>query len=189
MGHEDEEREPLVFTSDGVVTLTKKINGRTVHSPGSNFWIGDDGGHVEGLFQAEKHEGHPWRQVILRAPGIDPGAAKKLGRVWKLSNDELHAWDRRKWYIMRRLVYEKTYYADFCVWLAATGTTKIVEINWWHDNLWGSCKCVKCYRSGNNRLGQILMNEREKLMTSDDNTYKRMRKMYGLEVIHEKTAA
>jgi len=188
VGREDDD-EPLVFKSSGVVTLTKKINGRTVHSPGSNFWIADDNCHVEGLFQAEKHDGYPWRQVILRAPGIDPGVAKRLGRGWTLTRDELFAWDRRKWYMMRNLIAQKTYYAEFCVWLAATGTTKIVEINWWHDNYWGSCKCVKCFRSGNNHLGQILMKEREKLMTSDDSIYKRMRKMYGLEVVHEKAAA
>lgn len=184
-----EEEEPTVFLSSGVVTLTKKINGKTVHSPGSNFWVPDDGQHVEGLFQADKHEGHPWRVVVLRSKEISPNTAKKLGRGWELSRDELFAWDRRKWYTMRHLISDKLYYPEFCMWLAATGSRKIKEINWWHDNQWGSCQCIKCHQSGNNHLGEILMKQRELLMENDDNIMKRIRKMYGLEAVREKAVA
>lgn len=188
MGHENE-NEPVVFTRNGCVTLTKKVKGYTKHSEGSNFWIAPDGVHVEGLLQAEKHDGHPWRQLILRQIGLKPAAAKALGRKWTLTNDELLAWDRRKWYMMRHLIAEKIYYEDFCRWLAATGTMKIVEFNWWHDNYWGTCECIKCHRAGNNHLGQILMKERERVMTGTDNIYIRIRKMYELEAVHEKAAA
>jgi len=189
VGPEDEEAEPVVFTRNGCVTLTKKQGKRTVHSVGSNFWIAPDGVHVEGPFQAEKHEGHPWRQAILRQIGLKPAAAKALGREWILTREELLAWDRRKWYVMRGLIADKIYYEEFCVWLAATGTMKIVEFNWWHDNYWGNCECIRCHKTGNNHLGQILMNEREKLIKSDDAIYKRIRKSYGLEAVHETAVA
>lgn len=175
----------MVLTSSGVVTLAKKINGKLVHSPGSNFWVAPDGWHVEGQFQAEKHEGHPWRQRILRDLELRPWPARKLGRDWELSKEERLAWDRHKLDVMRSLLHEKLFYEDFVIWLAATGEYKIVEINWWHDRYWGQCQCIKCFRQGdNNHLGKLLMALREKVMTSSNGTYEKMRTMYGLEAIH-----
>lgn len=163
------EAESLVFTSGGVVTLTKKIDGETVHSPGSNFWIAPDNWHVEGQFQAEKHEGHPWRQVVIRSCG--PGMAKRLGRQYELTREERFAWDRRKWSIMWGLLHQKVYYPEFVLWLMSTQDQKIVEINWWHDNYWGDCHCIKCFRKGdNNHLGKMLVRIREKIKSGEIKT-------------------
>lgn len=177
------------------MTLTRQVEPRndstvkkTVHSEGSNFWIAPDGWHVEGQFQAAKHGAYPWRHLILRK--MTPGASKRYGRLWELSKEELREWDRQKWYVMSRLIYEKLYYCEFCVWLAATGSFKIVEFNWWHDNYWGDCQCIKCFRKGaNNNLGKILMKTREKLMTSNASDFADLRKMYGLEAIYEEAEA
>jgi predicted NAD-dependent protein-ADP-ribosyltransferase YbiA (DUF1768 family) len=160
------ETEPVVFTRNGCVTLTKKVNGKTVHSPGSNFWIAPDGWHVEGDFQWEKHVGHPWRQVIIDK--CAPGMAKSLGREFKLNREELIAWDRRKWSVMWGLLQQKLYYPEFVLWLMSTQEQKIVEINWWHDNYWGDCQCIKCFRQGsNNHLGQQLMRIREQIQKGE----------------------
>src|SRR4051812_27701478 len=77
-------------TSAYISELTWKENGKTVHSPGSNFWTTEDGFNVEVQFQAEKHSGHPMRQKIIRAIGEESGpwAAKKKAREWRLTQDE-----------------------------------------------------------------------------------------------------
>jgi hypothetical protein len=33
----------------------------------------------------------------------------------------------------------------------------LVEGNWWHDNVYGSCHCLKCGDKGRNELGKMLM--------------------------------
>ena len=58
----------------------------------SNFCIEPDGSFVEREFQAAKYEGHPIRQAIVRRAAT-PRRAKKLGRLWRLTDDELIAWN------------------------------------------------------------------------------------------------
>lgn len=137
----------------------KDEDDNTVHGPGSNFFIEPDGTCVEAEFQAEKHAGYPWRQrVILNAK---PGKAKKLGRKWKLTPEELKAWDSRKVDVMRELVLRKfTEHTELRQWLVDTGSKLIIEGNWWHDNFWGDCFCIECYKIGANNLGKILMDVR-----------------------------
>lgn len=45
--------------------------------------------------------------------------------------------------------------------LIATGTRKIQPQNTVHENYWGSCICSECQGLGQNRLGRLLMNERQ----------------------------
>lgn len=46
--------------------------------------------------------------------------------------------------------------------LIETGKSPIVEVNHWHDNFWGTCKCSRCYNTpGVNMLGSMLMMIRE----------------------------
>jgi len=43
----------------------------------------------------------------------------------------------------------------------------LVEGNYWHDNYWGDCACMKCnQKPGLNKLGKILMRVRADLKTS-----------------------
>lgn len=148
--------------SKSAVWFTRKENGRTVHNWPSNFFIEPDGSHVEGEFQAAKHEGHPWRQNILLS--VSPGMSKRLGRQWKLTPAELKDWDRRKIGVMRELIWNKV-----CDWqeiedsLVDTGDGDLVETNWWHDNYWGDCSCMRCHKIGENWLGQIWMDTRERV--------------------------
>src|SRR3954447_25065470 len=139
-----------VVTVDNKVILTFKEDGRTVHTPGSNFWM-DDAWSVEIEFQARKHDGHPFRQKMIRACG-DSWKAKKLGRKWRLDPTELKRWDRDKKKIMRNCLREKAARNKvFVEWLLSTGDMTIEEVNWWHDQEWGSCSCDQhFYRRGQN---------------------------------------
>lgn len=148
------------------VVLTTRENGRTVHSPGSNFWTTEDGWNLEVEFQAEKHAGHPMRQKVIRAIGYKdgPGAAKKKAREWRLTQDERREWDGRRLNVMRKLVMDKARRSPkFRDWLLGTSSYAIIEDNWWHDQFWGNCVCggPKCSKThGSNWLGNILMETR-----------------------------
>lgn len=59
---------------------------------------------------------------------------------------------------------------DLATSLIATENTlpTIVEYNYWHDNFWGECLCLKCLSvdmERHNHLGKILMNVRRFLFT------------------------
>lgn len=136
---------------------------RAIHHWPSNFFIEPDGTHVEGEFQAAKHEGHPWRQRILLRHR-SPGKAKRLARTWKLTPVELKAWDARKDQVMLDLIRKKVDdWPHLAQQLRFTGDGELVEDNWWHDNYWGDCHCFKCFRIGRNQLGKIWMQVREEI--------------------------
>ena len=125
----------------------------------SNFYVEPDGTHVEGEFQAAKHFGHPWRQAVIRRS--TPKRAKKLGRRWKLNRYQLMEWEHRKNQVMYELVKAKIEdHPEIAFTLLAT-EGQIVESNTWHDNYWGDCTCLRCFRIGENHLGKILMQLRD----------------------------
>jgi ribA/ribD-fused uncharacterized protein len=151
------------LSTNVIDSFTWKSSGRTVHSIYSNFFVEPDGSTVEREFQAEKHRGHPWRQKIILAAS-NPARAKKLGRKWRLTKEEKRAWDRRKLEVMKCFVRQKFLdHPDLASELLDTGDVKLVEENWWHDNFWGNCKCMQCFRIGDNHLGRILMEVRDEL--------------------------
>jgi ribA/ribD-fused uncharacterized protein len=121
----------------------------------SNFYVESDGLSVEHWFQAEKHRGHPFRQnIILNA--ATPGKAKRLGRRWKLTEEELAAWNERKLYVMLELVRAKIAGSIELRQKLIETEGPIIEENNWHDNYWGDCVCPKCrHKSGDNYLGRI----------------------------------
>lgn len=42
--------------------------------------------------------------------------------------------------------------------LLNTGSSILIEGNWWHDNFWGDCECINCSTlEGRNELGKIIM--------------------------------
>lgn len=142
--------------------FTKRQNGKTVHNWLSNFWIEPDGTNVEAEYQAEKHRVYPWRRAtILRCK---PGQAKKLGRRWPLTNYELMEWNNRKIQVMYALVKNKVEsHPAIAVALVSTADANLVEANWWHDNFWGDCTCLRCYHVGENHLGKIWMQLRAEI--------------------------
>ncbi len=129
-----------------------------------NFHVEPDGTFVEREFQAAKHEGHRIRQlVILKAK--TPRRAKDLGREWRLTEDELLAWNERRVDVMLALVDRKVeewpYVAEA---LIKTGDKNIVEYNRHHSQFWGDCLCGRCYKIGQNWLGETLMLVRRRLL-------------------------
>lgn len=132
----------------------------------SNFCIEPDGSFVEREFQAAKYEGHPIRQAILRRAAT-PRKAKKLGRLWRLTDDELAAWNDRRVDVMLALVDKKVDdWPELGQMLLNTGSKQIVEINNHHDNFWGDCSCnaPKCrWGEGANWLGETYMLIRRRL--------------------------
>ena len=146
--------------------MSKRSPRRIWRREFSNFYIERDGSHVEREFQAAKYEGHPIRQAIVRRTA-SPRTAKRLGRRWRLTEDELAAWNERRVDVMVALVDKKVddwdYIADA---LLATGSAQIVEINRHHDNFWGDCLCggPKCRGKGQNWLGETWMLIRRRLL-------------------------
>lgn len=153
------------MTEAYVDRLTFKVNGKTVHSPGSNFYIEPDDTHVEGEFQAAK-EINPIKRKLYakRFVAMPPNKAKRAGGrngIVDLRPD----WERVKIGIMHDFVLRKfTEHDECCEWLFDTGILLIVEGNWWCDNFWGNCRCKRCsHITGKNHLGKILMDVRHEL--------------------------
>jgi ribA/ribD-fused uncharacterized protein len=130
----------------------------------SNFYIEPDGSFVEREFQAAKYEGHPIRQAIVRRTA-SPRTAKRLGRKWRLTDDELAAWNERKIDVMIALIDKKVddWPEIAGMLLDMSIDDQIVEINKHHDNFWGDCSCMKCYHIGQNWLGEAWMLVRRRL--------------------------
>ena len=142
--------------------FTKRENGKTVHNWLSNFYIEPDGTSVEAEYQAAKHLAHPWRVVTLMQ--CSPAQAKKLGFSWKLNPREKKVWDESKRVVMKALVRAKIEdHPEIGMALIATDGANLVEQNWWHDNYWGNCTCLRCFRNGDNELGKIWMELRDRL--------------------------
>lgn len=60
------------------------------------------------------------------------------------------------------LEYKFVHNRGFKRLLANTGTVKVTEGNYWHDNYWGDCKCHNCEGIvGRNKLGKMIMEIRE----------------------------
>ena len=129
----------------------------------SNFWIEEDGTHVEGEYQAAKCVDESDRSRIILSPGfyVEPGQAKRIGKTVKLRPD----WEQVKLDIMFDLVLNK--FADHLklqAKLIATGKVELIEGNSWHDGFYGICTCGrKSCMTGENHLGKILMEVREML--------------------------
>ena len=113
---------------------------------------------VEHAFQAAKTF-DPAERARIRTAGT-PNGAKALGRKVTLRSD----WEEVKIDVMRGLLASKFSQGLARSVLFATGDRILVEGNYWCDNWWGNCTCVK-HRDvpGRNQLGLLLMELREKL--------------------------
>lgn len=89
-----------------------------------------------------------------------PAIAKKYGRSLKLRPD----WEAQKYNLMLDILKCKfNQNPDLYEKLLVTGDTELVELNEWHDNIWGNCTCNRCGNKGQNLLGKALMYVREEL--------------------------
>jgi len=101
-----------------------------------------------------------FREMISRIS--NPGDVKKIGSRVKIRRD----WDDKKLEFMNWAVREKFKDETLAEMLISTGDQEIIEGNWWHDNFFGSCSCVKCGNKGQNNLGKLLMRVRDDIRTS-----------------------
>ncbi len=121
--------------------------------PGSVEWEGVAYPTVEHAFQAAKTLDTEKRRWIAALPY--PADAKAAGQRLELRPD----WETVKTAIMADLVRLKFADPDLRARLRATGAAEIVEGNHWFDRVWGQCPLGV----GENRLGLILMAERERI--------------------------
>ena len=121
--------------------------------PSPIVWLGVAYPTVEHAFQAAKTLDGEKRRWIAALPY--PADAKAAGQRLELRPD----WEAVKTAIMAELVSLKFADPDLRARLLATGGREIVEGNHWFDRVWGQCPLGV----GENRLGLILMAERERV--------------------------
>jgi hypothetical protein len=113
----------------------------------------------EHAFQAAKSSSRADWEAIARLP--DPGQAKQYGRTVQLRAD----WDKvRKRVMLNVLMAKFGRHPSLAAVLSATGQELLVEGNYWHDNYWGDCRCLRrasCAEPGLNYLGKLLMAVRD----------------------------
>lgn len=125
----------------------------------SNFWPaevrleGISYPTVEHAYQAAKCVDPAVRGQIRDA--AKPGKAKKMGSRADVRPD----WEQIRVEVMHDLVRQKFLkHRDLGDLLLATGSAELIEENTWGDTFWGVCD-----GEGENRLGRILMEVREKI--------------------------
>lgn len=91
-----------------------------------------------------------------------PTEAKRIGHSIKC---DIKKWDIIKVGVMKEILSCKFSNGKLKKKLLETGSRKLVEGNYWHDNFWGSCYCPRCKNfQGKNSLGKILMEIRTELV-------------------------
>jgi len=112
---------------------------------------------VENAYQAAKWQSIFTKDFVHLSPG---GAKRRSDELCKLVT--LEHWDDYKVGVMQALLLKKfhvnTYNAHL---LNLTGDAELIEGNTWNDTFWGVCNGV-----GENRLGLMLMDIRQKNRTS-----------------------
>lgn len=107
---------------------------------------------TEHAYQASKTLNHSERLIISNLPF--PALAKKAGKRAKMRDD----WDSIKVSVMRELLDLKFQHPHLKQQLIDTGDLYLEETNYWRDTFWGVCN-----GKGNNVLGNLLMELRDRL--------------------------
>ena len=127
----------------------------------SNFWPaevwleGVSYPSVENAYQAAKTT-----SLALREPfrAYSAAEAKKHSHRLVVRPD----WEQIKLGVMQALLEQKFLKgSELRTKLEETRGKLLVEGNWWHDNVYGSCICWKCGDKGRNELGKMLMRIRD----------------------------
>jgi ribA/ribD-fused uncharacterized protein len=106
---------------------------------------------VENAYQASKTNDIELRKQFI---SITAGRAKRMG----LKLEIIDNWDNIKLSVMKHLLYLKFENPELREKLLSTGDKKLIEGNCWGDTYWGVCNGI-----GENNLGKLLMNLRERL--------------------------
>jgi len=107
---------------------------------------------VEHAYQASKTLDNISREIIRKAK--TPSDAKKLGQGLEIRTD----WHDVRIDIMRSLIREKFENPFLRPLLLSTGDAALILNNKWNDKFWGICR-----GTGENWLGKILMEERNRI--------------------------
>ena len=119
--------------------------------------MGIDYPSTEHAFQAAKTWDTEKRIWIASAP--TPGIAKRRGGQVELREN----WDSERIKVMYDICRIKFSQPFLTQALLDTENIPLIEGNYWHDNIWGSCTCEKCQDKGKNWLGGILMIVRQEI--------------------------
>ena len=129
----------------------------------SNFWFAQvqlDGVYypsVEHAYQAAKTLDPELRKPFY-GPDTSAGDAKRMGKELAIRPD----WNEVRLGIMEDLVRQKFEHSILQNRLLSTAPGMLIEGNYWHDQFWGDCNCVKHKDiPGENNLGKILMKVRD----------------------------
>jgi ribA/ribD-fused uncharacterized protein len=129
----------------------------------SNFFesVVDGYGSNEARYQSKKTKNMKARQIFKK---LSAAESKVMGQALSLRTD----WEEVKDDEMMEGLLLKFEAGTFLAsQLVSTGDSKLIEGNYWHDNYWGDCFCKKCKDiEGQNKLGRMLMQIREKLRES-----------------------
>lgn len=132
----------------------------------SNFWpctITYEGftySSCEHAYQAAKTL-IPEERVPFWSSRLSAAQAKKLGQTLKIRRD----WEEVKVSVMELLVRLKFEDPSLMYRLQKTAPAKLIEGNYWHDQVWGDCYCEKHINiPGKNHLGIILMSIRDGIL-------------------------
>jgi len=118
---------------------------------------------TEHYYQAAKTTDPEMQEKIRLA--VNPGLTKKMGKNLSVRED----WDEFRVEVMRKALDMKfSQHADLRNQLIETGDAELVEGTYWHDVFWGICTCAKHNGEGENMLGKMLMELRDKLKTEKE---------------------
>lgn len=106
---------------------------------------------AESAYQAQKTLDIKARHIFSK---LDAREAKTLGKIINIRPD----WDNVKLELMYEICEIKFNLPQFKPRLIDTGEMKIIESNYWGDTFWGECDGV-----GENHLGKIIMQVRDKI--------------------------
>lgn len=129
----------------------------------SNFYLSNIRykGHiyrsVEHLFQAVRCANESDKEKIRNV--LSPKSAKIVGRFVKVRDN----WEEHKVDVMRKILQMKfRKQSRLRRMLRNTNNTPLIALNYWHDTFWGVCACTQHARTGQNVLGELLMEIRDK---------------------------
>jgi len=111
---------------------------------------------VENAYQASKTLDFEERKQFIH---ITPEKARQLGRQLQLRKDHCNL----KLIIMKELLQIKFNNKELKLKLLSTGDEWLEEKNTWNDTYWGTCNGI-----GENNLGKLLMNIRNKHKITED---------------------
>lgn len=153
----DSTRQPELPCAEPVIDSFTGTFGFLSNFHEASIWL--DGVRypsVEHAYQAAKSSDPVTQKMIREARS--PGVAKRLGQSCQLAPD----WDARKVEVMRMCLSEKFKNPLLRAMLLATEEAELIEGNSWNDRFWGVCR-----GAGQNWLGKLLMETRERCKAED----------------------